>query len=236
MPSNRIFTDRELNEMGTPTIDLLQDAIESDDKEKAKMLANRLQGEASIIHDSYLSWITSLLSFIGRHNGDEAVEASLREFWSEFMKPMAEIIESFDKEGDMRGKADFVGSGFRVHFKPVKIEEDDEKFVFEMQPCGSGQQLMIDKAYEPPYNFLKIKKPQPMTWGQGDFPVYCCHGPVMAMIGIETTGAPFFIEEPSDNIGEKNCKLYLYKDPRNIPEEFYAKVGKKKVIEDKGSD
>ena len=156
------------------------------------------------------------------------MEESLRAHWSEFMKPMAEEFQRFDREANPREKAEWLAGGLRVHFGPIKIEEDEEKFVFEMQPCGSGERLISNGAYEPPWNFLKIEEPQSMTWGQENFPVYCCHGPVMAMLGIEMTGAPLFVEEPSDKLGEKHCKIYLYKDPQDTPEEFYAKVGKRK--------
>ncbi|NLO27116.1 MAG: hypothetical protein GX113_02890 [Actinobacteria bacterium] len=46
-------------------------------------------------------------------------------------------------------------------------------------------------------------KPHRITWGMEDFPIYCVHCPVMEALDV-------------------------YKDPNDIPEEFYTRRGKKK--------
>ena len=52
--TNRVFTQEELEEMGKRTIDLLTEAIEAGDKERAKKLAGRMYREFSAMHDLYV--------------------------------------------------------------------------------------------------------------------------------------------------------------------------------------
>jgi hypothetical protein len=228
MKGDRLFTEEELRELGTPSAELIQAAIDAGDKAKAKELASQLHTEAWNLRDAYLHWITSLLTFIGRNYGDEALEKALRESSTVVFWPVAQMYEQCQKEGNLRGKAELFIRGLRCHHVPMKIEEDEEKLVLEMHPCGSGGRMILDGYYEPPIDFLKIEKPQPMTYGQKDFPVYCAHEPIFAMLGIEWTGAPLFFAEPSDKLGERPCKFYLYKDSKATPAKFYARVGKKK--------
>lgn len=229
MKAKKVFTDEELREMGIQTAELIQDAIDADDKEKAKKLTRRMYREFLAMHDLYRDWSAALLSFIGRRYGDEVLQEALRESCAVWLRPLAGLLKQCDEEGSIRRKAEIMAGGMRGHLMPVKVEEDEEKFIFLMEPCGSGGRLVQEGYYESPVDLLKIEKPQPMTCGQSDFPVYCAHGPIMAMLGIEWSGAPFFFEEPSDKVGEKPCKIYLYKDPKDTPAELYAKVGKDKV-------
>jgi len=228
MNKAKVFTEEELREMGMPTTQLVEAAIDADDKAKAKKLARRMYRESLGLHDAYRDWVTSLLTFIGRRYGDEVLEEALRESCNMWFKPFWQQCERCDEEGDLRRKAETMARGLRGHLMPLEIEEDEEKFVFQMQPCGSGGRLITDGYYEPPFSFLKIDKPQPLTCGQERFPVYCAHASMLSMLSIEWSGAPIFFEEPSDKVGEKPCKIYMYKDPKATPEELYAKVGKKK--------
>jgi hypothetical protein len=50
----------------------------------------------------------------------------------------------------------------------------------------------------------------------------------MEMLQIENTGqfgAAHIVSEP---ICQKSCQFVLYKNPADIPEEFYTRIGKKK--------
>lgn len=229
MTAGKVFTDEELREMGVQTAELIQAAIDANDKEKAKKLTRRMYRESLAMHDLYRDWTAALLSFIGRRYGDEALQEALKESCAVWLRPVAERYGRCDEEGNPRRKAELLAGGLRGHLMPLKVEEDEEKFIFQMQPCGSGGRLVLEGYYESPVNLLKIEKPQPMTCGQKDFPVYCAHGPVLSMLGIEWSGAPIFFEEPSAKVGEKPCKIYLYKDPKRTPAELYAKVGKEKT-------
>ncbi len=71
---SRLFTDEELRELGTLTIDKLKAAADQGDAEKAKALADKMYGQLAFLHDGYMCWISGLLTWIYEHYGIEKVE------------------------------------------------------------------------------------------------------------------------------------------------------------------
>jgi hypothetical protein len=113
---------------------------------------------------------------------------------------------------------------------PLRIEEDEEKFIFVMEPCGSGGRQVLAGKYDPPGNFLRIKGAQPLCLGREDFPVYCAHHLFEELIPQEVVGYPLFITEPAVNIGHEPCRIHLYKDPEKAPKRVEQKCGVKGQI------
>jgi hypothetical protein len=222
MNNKRVFTDVELEEMGRRTLDVLIETIDAGDKEKAKELAKRMYKEFNYLHDGYFTWVTGLLTHIYEKLGVDAVEEAER---------FAHTIESkiaFVPTGhtDFRDRILDMLEGLRGHLQPIEIKEDDEKVTLTMKPCGSGKRLIQKGGYEA--GLARVGEPHPITWGMKDFPLYCVHCPVMEMLAIENTGDFAMCRFASDPIGKEDCQFVFYKDPANIPEEFYTRIGKKK--------
>lgn len=222
----RVFTEKELKEMGTRTLDLVNEAIDAGDKKKAKELAQRMYNEFQFLHDGYMFWITGLQTHIYKKYGVDALEAAEREAHTiegrAIMKP--------PKKTDFRSRVEGLASGLRGHLQNVVIAEDDEKVTLTMKPCGSGERIMQMGGYTPEIGLAKIKEPHRITWGIKDFPVYCVHSPVMEMLAIENTGNFGSAHCVSDPMFKESCQFVLYKDPADIPEKMYTRIGKKKPV------
>ena len=83
-------------------------------------------------------------------------------------------------------------------------------------------------GYEPEFGLAKVKEPHRATWGMKDFPMYCVHCPVMEMLSYENTGNLGVVHLVEDPMVFGECHFAIYKDPKNIPEECYTRIGKKK--------
>lgn len=221
----RVFTEAELKELGVETVDLLQQAIDNGETEKAKKLSRRMHREFFSQHEGFRDTVTSLLTFIGRRYGDEVLYDALHEAF----QPFAELAKLY-RDQDIRRQVEMLAMGLRGHLNPLIIEEDDEKITVMMNPCGSGGRAVLNGSYEPKGKFLKVKKHPLMTLNKNDFPVYCCHCPLQDLIPMEDSGFPIWITEPSDDIGKEPCKFLLYKDQKLIPEKYYQRLGKKKPV------
>ncbi len=208
MEEKRVFTEEELRMMGERTLDLLQAAIEAGDKKTAKKLSKRMYNEFLGMHDLYRDWITGLLTFIGKNYGDEVLYEAMKETVGDLSLRLGKRYAN----KSTREKIEILAAGLRGHLHPIKIEEDDEKFVIHTQPCcGSGGRLVLEGAYDPPGSFLRIKKPQPMTFNRPNFPVYCAHCYVMGTCPTEPGGKALMITDPPEKIGEEPCRCYVYK-------------------------
>ena len=224
MNEKRIFTDEELKEMGARTLDLVMEAIDTGDKEKAKKLAARMYREFNYLHDGYMFWVTGLQSYIYRNYGLDAVEAAEREAHT----IEARVVFKPPEKTDFRSRVEHFVNGLRGHLQPIKIVEDDEKVSVTMQPCGSGERIIQKGGYEPEAGLATVKEPHCITWGMKDFPIYCVHCPVMEMLDIENTGNFGFVHFVKQPIHNESCQFVFYKNPADIPEELYTRIGKKK--------
>jgi hypothetical protein len=226
MKSKRVFTDEELEEMGTRTLDLVQKAIDAGNKDKAKALANRMYEEFNFLHDGYMFWVSGLLSYIYKNYGIDALEEAERGAHTIEAKTVFKSPEITD----FRSQVEHRAKGLRGHLQPLTIEEDDEKVILTMKPCGSGERIIQKGGYKSEVGFSKVKGPHRITWGMKDLPIYCVHCPVTEMLTIERTGnfgVTHFVSEP---ICQESCQFVLYKDPADIPEEFYTRIGKNKPV------
>ena len=224
MSDKRVFTDEELKEMGTRTLDLVREAIDINDKEKAKELANRMYEEFNFLHDGYMFWVAGLLSYIYRRYGIDAVEEAEREAHT----IEAKTVFKPSKKTNFRSRVEDMAKALRGHLQPITIEEDDKKVTLTMKPCGSGERIVQKGGYDPEVGLARVKEPHRITWGMKDFPIYCVHSPVMEMLAIENTGnfgPAHFVSEP---MNLEPCRFVFYKDPADIPEELYTRIDKKK--------
>jgi hypothetical protein len=221
--AERLFTEAELMEMGKETVDLVEAAIDAGDLVKAKKLNRRMYKEFFSMHEGFRDWIATLMSYIQKHMGDEALEEALTDVFKDFVF-LAQIYkgESMKRQGQM------LAAGFRGHLCPLKVEEDDEKITVMMTPCGSGGRAIINGLYNPPKNLARVKKAQKLTFGKTDVPVYCVHCALQDTIPMEATGYPIWVIEPPDELGNEPCKFHMYKDPDKIPAKYYERYGLKK--------
>jgi hypothetical protein len=224
MSDKRVFTDQELKEMGTRTLDLVFEAIDAGNKDRAKELAKRMYQEFNYLHDGYMFWVSGLLTHIYKKHGIDAVEEAEREAHT----IEARVVFKPPEKTDLRSRVEHLASGLRGHLQPISIKEDDEKITLTMQPCGSGQRIIQKGGYKPEAGLAKVKDPHRITWGMKDFPIYCVHCPVMEMLEMENTGNVGAVHIVSESIYQGACQFAFYKNPADVPEEFYTRIGKKK--------
>lgn len=231
--AERLFSENELREMGKRSVDRLTEAIEAGDSEAAKRISQRMYNEFLSMHDLYRNWTTAMLSEIGRRFGDEALDeimtAGVKAWWLPNLDKMPQGADKLPQRIKM-----FV-AGLRGHLQPMEITEDADKIVIQMQPCGSGGRLVLEGRYDGPDSFLKVEKPQRMTYNRANFPVYCAHEPPMELVDIEKNGKPFVVVEPAAVLGKQHCSFIIYKDASKVPARYYERLGLKKpqVAEEK---
>ena len=139
-----------------------------------------------------------------------------------------------------KGKANFeaIMDFWRQHMTPLRIAEDDEKFILDLS-CGSGGRLIDQGWYDDPGGHYRLKEAIPdRTWGKKDLPVYCSHCPMLhetMQIRYYGRGRQLLVhQEPCfpQNPGEP-CVVYYYKDyllqnwsgKDKIPDAFYQRLG-----------
>jgi hypothetical protein len=143
---NRLLSTQDIAEMEKLTVDRVTDAIDAGDLEGAKKLARRMYNEFLSMHDLYRDWTVATLSFVGRRFGDkvleEAMDAGVKAWWGPNLEKMPQEPDA------LRARVKMFDAGIKAHLQPLHSEEDDEKIVLQMRPCGSGGRLVLEGKYE----------------------------------------------------------------------------------------
>jgi len=234
MPS-QWFSDAELEEMSSPVIKRIIRAVIRGRDELAVELCDILKEERIILHDFFADACTALYTWIGRNLGEEKLEdmfvysfeqSALRQIYN-----LLDIEIERGLEAYVLARAGWVAhscSGAGEHGGAFSLAEDDEKFTFIMDPCGSGGRLWRKGRYEPPFEFGLTKKAYPWSYNRENFPYYCVHCSFLnELLPYKHLG---YINWPVDPPVEAMdvCKWHLYKDKHAVPQEYYERFGLRK--------
>jgi hypothetical protein len=180
------------------------------------------------MHNLLISWIAAIYSSVLEEYGDEALYKINHKSCSFWLKT---LLKQYS-EAPLRRKVEMLASGLKGHLVPLRLDEDNEKFTITMLPCGSGGMLALQGEYKS-QKLPLVQKAQPQTFSKENFPVYCTHCALQEIISIEMLGHPVFITDCPEGraVGKEYCRIYIYKKPQNIPDEFYKRLGKEKRLD-----
>jgi len=222
---SRIWTDEQLAEMSKRTIEKAFDAVDAGDAEKAKELIQLMYDQFTHLHDGATVWITGLLTWIYERHGTEGVVDAEREAHAK----EAKLVFFPPKQTDFKFIVEMLSAELQGHVHQyMTLEEDDEKVTMTVTPCGSGGRLIKMGGYTPEVGLDRIAEPSDITFNTPDFPLYCVHCPLFNMNAIDDLGDFTSVNNPpGDGV---SCVRYFYKDKKDIPEEYYERLGRKKPL------
>ncbi|MGI5850333.1 MAG: hypothetical protein ACOX8Q_09795 [Christensenellales bacterium] len=234
--AGRIFTERELQDFSKDCMDLALEAIDDGDLERARYWCRREAETKNLTHDMFVDWLAALCSFICDTNGEETVVQVIRELMVAKFSNTESVAErrALIEEKGLRAWVTWCIELARQHhsYPGLTVAEDDEKIIITLNPCGSGGRLINAGLFEGEDGYRKLRKPGPHTWGETDIPVYCVHCPLgQEIIPIEVggPGAQFWVHaSPFPKKPGDPCIHYLYKNPADIPQEYYERLGMNK--------
>jgi hypothetical protein len=213
------FTDAELESMTVAPWERAKQAIGDGRLEDAVRAIDDAATRTRGLQVYSIEWITSLLSFIARELGENAVERALRANHADF------IATRRDPDGapawdslPATVRAKVIARAMVANGGACEVHEDDDKVVLSFQ-CGSGGRLIDEGRYDDaggPYATLRERGPR--TFDRDALPVYCAHCSVHnELLPLEAGGTPTSIEHPPTRAGEP-CVHHVYKDATAIPE------------------
>lgn len=212
--------------MTTPTWEQAKVAVRAGDADRAVELIDLAVGQWRSLQDYSINWITSLLSFVGRELGEDAVERALRTTGEEFVRPRRDTgVDWGSLPASARAKV--IARAMVANFGTCAVEEDEEKITLSFH-CGTGGRLIDDGRYDGDDGYLVLRELAPRTFMRDELPVYCAHCSVNnEMQPVEWGGTQTSIELPAAGKGDL-CVHHVYKDVAAIPADAYHRVGLEK--------
>lgn len=182
-----------------------------------------------VVHDLCGEYVCSFASVMDPRIGQDKAANAMQEglagcdmlkgYWKK-------IFLKLDQEGLAAAMAEHL----RGHFSgpgragSVEIVEDDEKIQLVIDPCGTGGALRRRGAK----SMSVYAKATPDTWGRAnEVPAYCAHCAKNEQMLISILGYPALITR-FDPDPDKPCGWTFYKNPADIPEQYYTRVGRLK--------
>jgi hypothetical protein len=230
MADERWFEPQELEEMVRPTMDRAIEAIESGELERAVELCRAMKHEWRFLHDLMAESMLGLVTYIQETFGEEHVADAWRSGMERGWRRDADEIVSRDRRRIVEALAAtwraHSTSGVGAHAGRFTIEEDDEKFTFRMNPCGSGQRLWRRGMYEGERAYGVTHDAHDWSYGREGFPLYCTHCAFMnELLPIKWYGMPLYPSDPPEDFDRDPCTWYWYKDPADIPSRHWERYG-----------
>ncbi|MFW6057140.1 MAG: hypothetical protein ACOC9B_07525 [Chloroflexota bacterium] len=232
--------DEPIEELGISSYDRLRDAIKAGDMETALELVDYIQVEGKGLHDVYGDWVYSMLTWIADNYGEEKLLDVLA--YSKD-KISAVFLDQMKKLKTKKEVVQWYTEQMRAHRSgpnesgTITVREEPERFVICCDPCGAGGRMRRGSPVDgtgprdqQPFDFGSTCKAYPWSWGKENVSYYCLHCSVWhELIPMMTSGVPtrLVAEYDPDDPG-KPCTLYFYKDPKDIPEEYYTRMGLQK--------
>lgn len=227
----RDLREDEPNEVGVSTLKNAFAAMERGDIPEAKRIVEYARLEWQVVHDMYVNWSWSFFTYIANTFGENELEKAMRYVLGSYYK------DRYDKvmASDVLTQLQLSVEGLRGHLMgpghqgEVEVTEEQERFKLTLNPCSSGgvARQRVESGNEAnPQLFGFTKEAHPWTWGKERVCYYCTHcAMVNEVMAIENYGHPMRITEYPKK-AEDPCVWYIYKDPKDIPAEYYERVGK----------
>jgi hypothetical protein len=228
--TDRWFSEQELEALSRPTMDRAVEAIDAGELHQARRLCKEMKHEWQMLHDLMAAGVLDLVSFIQQRLGDEAVA----EAWTQSMNRGWRRHHDAIMARDRRELVGLLAATWRAHScsgvgpnpGSFTITEDDDKVTFTMNPCGSGQRLVRNGAYEGLPDGGGTREAHAWSYGRKGFPLYCTHCSFMnESLPIQWSGYPLYPSEPPEDYSKDPCTWYWYKDPDAIPERHWRRYG-----------
>ncbi len=194
------------------------EAIKEGKLDQAIELVEHMAKESAYTEGLLVKMLDIVLSYLAEEAGEEAVARALRRR-TEFTLPglLAEIKTPEDSL--VR-----VTTFHRGHGSTMSIKEDNEKYIFTLDPCGTMGRLWRSGPVG------TTKKAYPWSWNRTGVPYYCAHCCLQSEImPVEARGYPIGIHE-SPRSPQDPCIRYFYKKPELIPEKYFTRIGMRKTI------
>ncbi len=181
------------------------------------------------LHDLLNLWVTALFSMIYEEKGIDYLSELVWETYVTMFESTYRMYAVMDTKSLFRNLVRM----WYYHQATFRVVEEEDRFVFFLDPCGSGGRLSRGEVLRPGVfrygegMLCEIGQAHEITFGREPFPIYCIH--CAATNRDQFQGKPWSFLIDGDAMSEPStpCVQYLYKKeaPRAAPPELLKQVG-----------
>ena len=185
------------------------------------------------LHDLYNVLVTCLLTAMYKEKGTDYITDLLHET---YVIPNEGLYMAYTAMDDVTFFKFLVRTWY-YHQANFTVEEEEDRFKFTLDPCGSGGRLYRDEvgkdgAYRYGSSMLCLMdEPADINFNRKNFPIYCTHCAATNRDQFEGQPWPFVIDGHSQMSPGLPCIQYFYKKDakREMDKSLLSQVGLSEV-------
>jgi hypothetical protein len=215
-------------------------------RQTASELVERFRSAWVTVHDRFCDMVCALFSLAAGELGESVVGAMwddaigdmypTRDEYGTDRRPWAESVELLLADAALSLRGHLSGPG---RTGEVSLREEEDRWVFRFEPCGSGGRTLRDDANAdgaarvgPPFGFRVTTQEHDWAWRTKGVCLYCAHCcQLQERASITRLGYPVRVVDPpvwGTAEPREYCTWSVYKDPQLVPDEAYRRVGETK--------
>ncbi len=181
------------------------------------------------LHDLLNLWVTALFSLIYKEKGMPYLSELVWETYVAMFDATYRLYCTMDTKSLFRNMVRL----WYYHQATFRVREEEDRFVFVLDPCGSGGRLARGEVLIPGlfrYGagiLCEAREAHEMTFGRVPFPIYCIHCAATNRDQFQGKPWPFVVDGEAMSDPSMPCVQYLYKKeaPRAAPQRLLKQVG-----------
>lgn len=223
----RLFQGLELYELTKTRVRRAFEKLFAGDRNIEDLIRDQ-QYEWLPFHDLFVQSATYILSTVYREEGAEYLDGFLATTYDSAFELLYPLYDAMDDVSLVRMFARI----WHYHMAKFRIEEEDDRFVFILDPCGSGGRLFRSEMHKGRFRYgdghaVLMPEPHNINFNRRQFPIYCTH--CASSNRAQFAGRPFMfiIDGHAQMAPGMPCRHYLYKKgaKRQIEPRILAQVG-----------
>jgi hypothetical protein len=174
--SDARFSAGELQEVTKTKAQIAAERVAAGNLDVAHLIEDQ-QYDWGQWHDTLMVWSEYTFAACAEFGGMDYLQDCLREGYDSGFAFLYASMEAFPSD---RERVEALAQNWHYHQGAFRIVEEDDRFVFILDPCGSGGRMFREEMTKDRFHYGTdlapiVREPHPLTFGRTDFPMYCTH-------------------------------------------------------------
>lgn len=229
----RLFDDAERVALTRTRVQQARDKLDAGDTGVADLLDGQRK-DWMPWHDFSVVWLAHFYAVALELGGPDYLDEVLTETYAPAFVAGFPRYAALDDEGLVRE----IARTWNYHCADFRVHEEDDRFVFTLDPCGSGGRLYRGQTWRDLFRYGRplaptVAGPHPIVFMRTDAPVYCSHCAAsnrtqLARAADAAVPLFFVIDGTAQARPGMPCRTYVYKkgaDRSRIESRLFAMIG-----------
>ena len=228
-----LFTEAERSELTQTRVQRARARLAQGNTEVAALIDGQRK-EWMPWHDFAVVWLAHLYAAALEIGGQPYLDELLAQTYEPAFVAGFPRYAALDDEALARE----IARTWNYHCADFRLHEEDERFVFTLDPCGSGGRLLRGQMWRDMFHYGAplsplIAEPQPINFMRRDAPSYCTHCAASNRAQLRGAADPavplfFVIDGHAQMAPGMPCRTYAYKrgaDRTRVDAALFHEVG-----------